>query len=61
MEFDVIGIYLPPTELNSARTEYEQGQFSTDRLKEIENNAVLDIVERQLECGLTVVTSGGIR
>ena len=61
MEFDVIGIYLPPSELNSARTEYEQGQFPTDRLKEIENNAVLDIVERQLECGLTVVTSGGIR
>ena len=61
MEFDVIGIYLPPTELNSARAEYEHGQFSADRLKEIENNAVLDIIERQLECGLTVVTSGGIR
>lgn len=61
MEFDVIGIYLPPSELNATRIECDHGKLSSDRLKEIENNAVLDIVERQLECGLTVVTSGGIR
>ena len=61
MEFDVIGIYLPPSGLIAARSGYEQGQISASRLKTIENEAVNDIVERQLECGLTVVTSGGIR
>lgn len=61
MEFDVIGIYLPPSKMHEAHKEHEQGHISAARLKEIENEAVRDIVERQLDCGLKAVTSGGIR
>ena len=61
MEFDVIGIYLPPSGLIAARAGYERGQISAGRLKTIENEAVRDIIERQLDCGLKHVTSGGIR
>lgn len=61
MEFDVIGIYLPPSGVLEAHMGYEQNRISASRLKEIENEAVRDIVERQLDCGLKAVTSGGIR
>lgn len=61
MEFDVIGIYLPPAEVLEAHNKHEQGRISDVRLKEIENEAVRDIVERQLDSGLKAVTSGGLR
>lgn len=61
MEFDVIGIYLPPSEVLEAHIGHERNRISAARLKEIENEAVRDIVERQLDCGLKAVTSGGIR
>lgn len=61
MEIDVIGIYLPPSGLTAARTGHRQGSVSSARLKDIENEAVRDIVERQIGCGLKAVTSGGIR
>ena len=61
MEFDVIGIFLPSAEVLEARIGHEQGCISATRLKEIENEAVGDIVKRQLDCGLKAVTSGGIR
>ena len=61
MEFDVIGIYLPSAKVLEAHKEHEQGRISDIRLKEIENEAVRDIVERQLDSGLKAVTSGGIR
>lgn len=61
MEFDVIGIYMPPAELMEAYNRFEQGQLPADRLKEIEDEAVRDIVESQLTSGLKTVTSGGIR
>lgn len=61
MEFDLIGIYLPPAEVLEAHNKHEQGRISDVRLKEIENEAVRDIVERQLNSGLKAVTSGGLR
>lgn len=61
MEIEVIGSFLPNEDLMGARLKYDSKQISRQELDAIENNAVRDIVERQIECGLHYITSGEIR
>lgn len=58
---ETIGSFLPDEKLIKARQEYESGHISRNRLTELENEAVRDIVERQIACGLTYITSGELR
>lgn len=58
MEIEAIGSFLPNEELMGARLKYDSKQISRQELDAIENNAVRDVVERQIECGLHYITSG---
>lgn len=61
MKIETIGSFLPDERLIDARLKYDAGQISHEELKKIEDDAVRDIVERQIECGLQYITSGEIR
>jgi 5-methyltetrahydropteroyltriglutamate--homocysteine methyltransferase len=56
-----VGSLLRPPELLAARQQHDAGQLPTDRLREIEDQAVLDALAMQREVGIGVVTDGEAR
>ena len=58
---DVIGSLLRPRRLLEARERAARGELSPDQLEHVEDEAVDDVLRRQGECGLDVVTDGELR
>ncbi|WP_192458119.1 5-methyltetrahydropteroyltriglutamate--homocysteine S-methyltransferase [Musicola keenii] len=56
-----VGSFLRPQRLVQARHDWRAGVISRDRLTEIENEEVLNVVACQKACGLTVITDGELR
>lgn len=61
MTIDVVGSFLPPENLVDARRRFEAGAIGRQQLAQIENEAVDALVERQLQAGLSEITSGELR
>lgn len=61
LKYDVIGSYLAPEYLASAREDYNNGNISFDELKRLQDKAFDEVVERQIEERLEYVTSGELR
>lgn len=61
MTIETVGSFLPNEKLIEARKVYDAGRMERSRLALIEDEAVRDIVERQIACGLPYVTSGELR
>lgn len=61
MTIETVGSFLPNEKLLSARCDFECGKIDRQQLTSVENEAVRDIVERQLDCGLSFITSGELR
>ncbi len=61
MTIETIGSFLPDERLISARRDYERGVIDNYHFRAVEDDAVSDIVERQIACGLQYITSGEIR
>ncbi|WPC74691.1 uroporphyrinogen decarboxylase/cobalamine-independent methonine synthase family protein [Vibrio porteresiae] len=58
---DVVGSYLRPQYLHDARRQFEQGAIDANQLKEIEDKAITELVEKQKSLGLKVITDGEFR
>jgi 5-methyltetrahydropteroyltriglutamate--homocysteine methyltransferase len=58
---DHVGSLLRPKELLKAREDFEAGRISADRLREVEDRAVRDVVKMQEDIGLQGVTDGEFR
>jgi 5-methyltetrahydropteroyltriglutamate--homocysteine methyltransferase len=56
-----IGSLLRPTALKSARQSCAQGRISMQELKEVEDDLIRDVVEKQLRYGLRSITDGEFR
>lgn len=61
MKVDIIGSFLPPTELAEAKRLYAAGAMDAATYRKIEDRAVDDLVANELKAGLTEVTSGEFR
>lgn len=61
MKIETVGSFLPDERLLEARHEFERGKIDRQRLNEIENESVRDIIEHQISCGVPFVTSGELR
>lgn len=61
MTIETVGSFLPAETLSEARCEFERGAIDGLQLRELEDQAVRSIVERQIECRLPYVTSGELR
>lgn len=61
MTIDIVGSFLPPESLTRARRMAEAGTIDAAALAKAEDDAVGDLVERQLQTGLKEVTSGELR
>ena len=58
---DVVGSLLRPPELLAARERRARGEISENELTRVEDAAVDEVLRRQEECGLDVVTDGELR
>ncbi|MDE6650337.1 MAG: cobalamin-independent methionine synthase II family protein [Muribaculaceae bacterium] len=61
MKVEIVGSFLPPDGLMEARDNFRKGYIDPETVKHLEDNAVSDLVRRQLSLGLSMVTSGEIR
>ena len=58
---DIVGSFLRPEEVKRARASFRADDISLAELREVEDGAIADLVARQVEHGLTVVTDGEFR
>jgi 5-methyltetrahydropteroyltriglutamate--homocysteine methyltransferase len=56
-----VGSLLRPAELLRARAEHVASNLSLEKLREAEDRAILDVLEKQRQLGLDVVTDGEMR
>jgi methionine synthase II (cobalamin-independent) len=56
-----VGSLLRPPWLLEARSEHKQGRLAAERLRELEDRAVLEAIELQHRAGVEVFTDGELR
>jgi len=60
-KYDIVGSFLRPSYLKQARMDYSEGKITGDELKAIEDSAITDLIEKQKQVGLHVITDGEFR
>ena len=59
--YDYVGSFLRPEILKRARRDFEEGKISKEELTKVEDDAILDLVEKQKKAGYHVITDGEFR
>lgn len=60
-KYDIVGSFLRPERLKQARSNYFEGKISSAELKAIEDGAIRNLIEKQKDAGLKVITDGEFR
>jgi 5-methyltetrahydropteroyltriglutamate--homocysteine methyltransferase len=58
---DQVGSFLRPPELKEAHTAHREGRLGSDQLRELEDRAILDVLQLQREVGIDVFSDGEFR
>lgn len=58
---DIVGSFLRPAYLKEARSEFAQGKISEEERKAVEDRAIIELIKKQKEAGLPVITDGEFR
>ena len=59
--YDIVGSFLRPEKLKTARAQFAEGAISHDGLEAVENEAIKELVAQQKAAGLHAVTDGEFR
>lgn len=59
--YDIVGSFLRPEKLKQARKAYNESLISATDLKEVEDEAIIDLIKKQEAVGLHAVTDGEFR
>lgn len=59
--FETVGSFLRPVELLEARQQYSEGKISAQKLKEVEDAAIIDLIKKQEAVGLKSISDGEFR
>ncbi len=59
--YDFVGSFLRPDYLKQARLDYENKKITKEKLTDIENQAITDLIKKQKELGYHVITDGEFR
>lgn len=59
--FDVVGSFLRPEALKKARAAYSQGSLPAEELKGVEDESIVELIQRQKAVGLKAITDGEFR
>ncbi|MDH3601785.1 MAG: hypothetical protein OEU26_19415 [Candidatus Tectomicrobia bacterium] len=55
---DQIGSFLHPPDVLAARADYDVGRINAAQLKDIEDQAILGVLQRQQRIGIDVYSDG---
>ena len=58
---DHLGSFLRPAAVKEARASVQAGSMNTQQLQEVEDRAILDVLERQKSIGFTIFSDGEFR
>ena len=58
---DHVGSLLRPAEVKDARAAFQQGTLDQERLREVEDRAILDALQRQEKAGVDIFSDGEFR
>lgn len=58
---DIVGSFLRPQETKEARAKFERGEITAEDLKKVEDKCIAELVKKQKEVGLHVITDGEFR
>lgn len=59
--YDIVGSFLRPATLKKAREEFTAGKINKTALRQVEDEAIKDLVEKEKALGLQAVTDGEFR
>lgn len=59
--YDVVGSFLRPQTIKEARQQFDLGTISKEALRKVEDEAIRDLVEKEIAVGLKAVTDGEFR
>lgn len=59
--YDYVGSFLRPESVKKARADFEAGVITSDQLREVENEAIIDLIGKQKAAGYHVITDGEFR
>lgn len=59
--FQHVGSFLRPEALKQARQSFAAGNITAEELEGVENSAITELVNKEVEAGLDVVTDGEFR
>ena len=59
--FETVGSFLRPEELKKARAEFEEGKITKAELTAVEDKCIRELVKKQKEAGLRIITDGEFR
>lgn len=58
---DIVGSFLRPQEIKAARASFAAGRITADELRQIEDEQIRFLIEKQKKAGLSVITDGEFR
>jgi 5-methyltetrahydropteroyltriglutamate--homocysteine methyltransferase len=61
VHYDIVGSFLRPEELKQARKDFANHKITQAKLTEVENQLITDLVEKEVQNGLKIVTDGEFR
>lgn len=59
--YDYVGSFLRPEKLKAARAQFDQGLLTYDKLTEVEDQAITDLITKIKSLGYHVITDGEFR
>lgn len=59
--YNYVGSFLRPEKLKAARAQFDQGLLTYDKLKEVEDQAITDLITKIKSLGYHVITDGEFR
>ena len=59
--YDIVGSFLRPRELKNARADFERGIISSAELESTEDRLIRELVAKEKETGLRIITDGEFR
>ncbi len=59
--FDNVGSFLRPEKLKKARASFAEGKLSEKELQKVEDECIVDLIQKQKELGLQAITDGEFR
>lgn len=58
---DIVGSFLRPAALKTARAAFAQGDITHEELQQVEDKCIAELIEKQKAAGLHVITDGEFR